>query len=314
MTRLNRNLSMNLTRLNRLVPAAALLACVSAQAHVTLPAGGAAAGSTYTAAFRVGHVCKDAQSTTAVRVRLPAGFTLLEVPARPGWKVSQTATEVRWEAEKPEFALPRSERGTFVVQGRLTDKPGTLWFPVLQTCDKGQADWATIPAGEAEKPAFPAARLDVLPPGTAAVDVRDAWARTTVAGQAATGVFARIAAPSGARLVGGSSPVAGTVEIHEMKMDGNIMRMRQLEQGLELPRGEAVELRPGGYHIMLMGLKQPLAAGTQLPLVLRFVDAEGRAGTRELQVPVMTAPAGSAATGSGHEHHHHHHHHQQPKR
>lgn len=285
-----------------LVCGLAALSGLPAMAHVTLPAGGAAAGSSYTAAFRVGHACKDAKATTALRVRLPQGFVVEDVPARPGWTVTRTASEVRWEAQTPQAALPGSERTTFVVRGRTPQTPGTLWFPVLQTCDQGQADWAEIPAREGDKPAFPAARLDVLPPGVAAVDVRDAWARVTVQGQGATGVFARLAAPSGARLVGGSTPAAATVEIHEMKMDGNVMRMRALEQGLELPRGETVELRPGGYHLMLMGLKQPLQAGTTVPVVLRFVDAEGRTGTRELQVPVMAAPAGGGAAASAHDH------------
>jgi copper(I)-binding protein len=67
-----------------------------------------------------------------------------------------------------------------------------------------------------------------------------------------------ITAKDGARLVGASSPVAGVAEVHEMKMDGDVMKMRAVEGGLELPAGKTVELKPGGYHVMLMDLKAPL--------------------------------------------------------
>ncbi|MFM1855627.1 MAG: hypothetical protein RLZ83_936 [Pseudomonadota bacterium] len=129
-----------------------------------------------------------------------------------------------------------------------------------------------------------------------AVDVAQPWARATVPGQSATGVFARLTAREATRLTGGSSPVATAVEIHEMKMDGNVMRMRALESGLALPAGRAVDLKPGGYHVMIMGLKQALPEGSTLPLTLTFTDAQGRAGEVTLQVPVRSMQA------SGHSH------------
>ena len=130
----------------------------------------------------------------------------------------------------------------------------------------------------------------------APVDIRQPWARATVPGQSATGVFARVTAREAARLTGGSSPVASVVEIHEMKMDGNVMRMRALEAGLALPAGRAVDLKPGGYHVMLMGLKQALPEGSTVPLTLTFTDAQGRASEVRLQVPVRSLQA------SGHSH------------
>src|SRR5262245_49869929 len=108
-----------------------LLAAMIAQAHVTLPPGGAPAGSAYAAAFRVGHACKDATSTTALKVRLPEGFTPFEAVPRAGWTVTQAGSEVSWTASSPQAALPTKEATTFVVNGKLTDKPGTLWFKVL---------------------------------------------------------------------------------------------------------------------------------------------------------------------------------------
>ncbi|GAP38704.1 copper chaperone PCu(A)C [Piscinibacter sakaiensis] len=278
----------------------------SSQAHVTLPPGGATAGSVYPAAFRVGHACKDASATTALVVRVPAGFEPLDAPPRPGWRVSVGPQEVRWTAEGPAQALPDKERARFVVRGRLTGTPGTLWFKVRQACDRGEADWSEVPASDSDKPAFPAARLEVLAPGLAPVEVREPWARATVAGQGAAGVYAQLTAGAGARLVGGRSPLAAAVEVHEMRMEGSVMRMRELADGLPLPPAEPVTLAPGGLHLMLTGLKQPLAAGSVLPLTLQFVDADGRRSERTLEVPVRAAdaaPAGAGAAGGGHAHH-----------
>jgi len=274
-----------------------------AWAHVTLPPGGATAGTVYDAAFRVGHACsKDATATTGLKVRLPAGFTVVEAQPRPGWTLASSRDEVSWTAASPQAGVPAAEKTAFVIRGKLTSKPGTLWFKVLQTCDQGSVDWATVPVREGEKSSTPAARLDVLPVGVAAVDVRNAWARLAVPGQSATGVFARLTAPAGARLLGGSTPVAAHVDVHEMKMEGDVMRMRELDQGLALPAGETVALSPGGFHLMLTGLKQALPAGSSVPLTLRFVDPQGREASLLVQVPVVaTPPAGDEA--SAHAHH-----------
>jgi copper(I)-binding protein/uncharacterized protein YcnI len=279
---------------------AAALFTAAAQAHVTLPPGGATAGSTYPAAFRVGHACEGAAATTALRVSLPEGFKLVDAQPRPGWTLESNAREVVWTASSAQAALPASEKTSFNLRGRLPDKPGTLWFKVLQTCDRGSADWAEVPTGDV-KPPSPAARLDVLPAGIAPVDVRDAWARPTVTGQRSTGVYAKFTSGAGTRLLGGSSPLAEAVEVHEMAMEGDVMRMRALDRGLELQPGQPVELRPGGYHLMVTGLKQALPAGSTLPVKLRFVDRDGREGALELQVPVAAGEPGGAMAG-GHKH------------
>jgi len=120
--------------------------------------------------------------------------------------------------------------------------------------------------------------------------VKDPWVRAAVPGQTGTGAFMKITAKDGSRLVSASSPVAGVTEVHEMKMEGNIMKMRALEAGLELPAGKTVELKPGGYHVMLMDLKGPLAKDSTVPLTLVFKDAKGAESRIELKVPVSTAP------------------------
>ena len=126
------------------------------------------------------------------------------------------------------------------------------------------------------------------------VDIKDAWTRSTVQGQKATGAFMKLTAKEGAKLVGGSSPVAGVVEVHEMKMEGDVMKMRAVPGGLELPAGKAVELKPGGYHVMLMDLKAPLMKDTTIPLTLIFKDAKGVETKTELKVPVSTMAPGGA--------------------
>lgn len=113
----------------------------------------------------------------------------------------------------------------------------------------------------------------------------DAWARATVSAQKATGLFLQLRSPDAARLVGGSSPAAGRVEIHEMRMDGGVMKMRELA-ALELPAGQTVALKPGGYHLMLMELKQPLQAGASLALSLQIERPGKPVETLQLQVPV----------------------------
>lgn len=127
------------------------------------------------------------------------------------------------------------------------------------------------------------------------VEVQGAWARASVPGQKATGAFMTLTASEGAQLVGVESAVAGVAEVHEMKMDGDIMRMRAVQGGLDLPAGKAVQLKPGGYHVMLMDLKAPVAKDSTIPLTLVFKDAQGVESKVELQVPVSTAPPGPMA-------------------
>jgi hypothetical protein len=120
------------------------------------------------------------------------------------------------------------------------------------------------------------------------VDVGHAWVRTSVQGQSATGAFMTITAREDARLVGVASPVAGVAEVHEMKMDNGVMKMRAVQGGLELPAGKAVELKPGGYHVMLMDLKAALPKGSTVPLTLVLKDAKGVESRVELTLPVST--------------------------
>ena len=125
--------------------------------------------------------------------------------------------------------------------------------------------------------------------------VKDAWVRGTVAGQKATGLFAQISSAGGGKLVSASSPVAGTVEIHEMAMDGSVMKMRAVP-AVELPAGKTVDFKSGGYHLMLLDLKQELKPGETVPVTLVVEGAGGQRESVEIKAPVKAladAPAQS---------------------
>lgn len=128
-----------------------------------------------------------------------------------------------------------------------------------------------------------------LPAWAANVSVTDAWARATMPGQKVSGAYMQIRSDADARLVGASSPAVPRVEVHEMKMDGDVMRMREVK-AIELPKGKAVSLEPGGYHIMLMNLAKPIAAGEIIPLVLT-VESGGKQQTIEVKAEAR-APMG----------------------
>jgi periplasmic copper chaperone A len=125
------------------------------------------------------------------------------------------------------------------------------------------------------------------------VEVKDAWVRASVQGQMATGAFMKLTAKDGTQLVSVSSPVAGVAEVHEMKMEGDVMKMRAVP-ALDLPAGKTVELKPGGYHVMLMDLKTALKKDSTVPLTLVFKDAKGVQSTLVLKVPVAVMPMAHA--------------------
>lgn len=108
-----------------------------------------------------------------------------------------------------------------------------------------------------------------------ALEIDSPWARATAPTAPAGGGYLTIVnkGTTADRLVTVRSPVAQAAEIHEMKMEGNIMRMRELDKGLEIPAGGTVTLAPNGFHVMLMGLKAPLKQGTKVPLTLVFEKA-----------------------------------------
>lgn len=127
----------------------------------------------------------------------------------------------------------------------------------------------------------------------AAVHAERSWARATAPGQSVGGAYVTLTSPSDDRVVSATSPVAAKAELHEMSMDGGVMRMRELPNGLALPAHQAVALAPGGIHLMLVGLKQPLAVGQTIAVQLRFLHGP------PLDLNVQVAPVGARGPGLG---------------
>ena len=130
-------------------------------------------------------------------------------------------------------------------------------------------------------------------PAQAQTRVQDAWVRGTVPQQRATGAFMQLSSTAGGKLVSVSTPAAGVVEIHEMKMDGSTMQMRPVPS-LDLPAGQVVALKPGGYHVMLLDLKAPLNSGDTVVLNLVVEGRDGKRETLVVKAPVRALGAAAA--------------------
>lgn len=130
----------------------------------------------------------------------------------------------------------------------------------------------------------------------AQVEVAEPWARATVPGQQASGAFMTLTSARDARLVAVRSPIAGVAEVHEMALENNVMRMRAVPS-LPLPAGQAVVLRPGGHHLMLMNLKAPLQAGDHVSLTLTIEGADGKREDVEVHAPIRPLTSGSSGHG-----------------
>ena len=302
----------------------------TASAHITLEKAQAAVGASYKATLRVPHGC-DGAATTKIAVKLPDGFIAAKPMPKAGWqikitkgtyektyafyhgeKLSKGATEVTWSGGP----LPDDEYDEFVVAGFVAGELApdhALYFPVTQDCEKGSAKWAEIPA-EGQSPhalKFPAPSVMLIAKQSSghmhmaaatfkagALVIEAPWSRATPGGAKTAGGYLKITnngtAPD--RLLRGTFAVAGSGQVHEMSMQGTVMKMRELDDGLEIKPGQTVELKPGGYHMMFMDLKEPLKAGQTIKGTLVFE----KAGSVDVEYAVQ--PMG--ATGSGMEHKH----------
>ena len=131
----------------------------------------------------------------------------------------------------------------------------------------------------------------------AQVTVADAWVRATVPGQPVAAAYLKIRSARAAKLVAVRTPVTARAEIHEMRMDGGIMRMRPVTR-LELPAGKMVELKPGGYHLMLMNIAKPLRPGEVVPIALVIEGPKNRRQEVKIEAEVRDMTGGM--TGGAH--------------
>ena len=147
-----------------------------------------------------------------------------------------------------------------------------------------------------------AAMLSLPTLAQAEVTVSDPWVRATVPGQQATGAFMVLQSTDNAQLLGASSSLSKQVEVHEMAMENDVMRMRQVEH-IELPAGKAVELKPGGYHIMILGLDKQVETGSSVDITLHIQNAAGQKEEVNVTAPVraLNSKPGQAHKG-GHGH------------
>jgi periplasmic copper chaperone A len=146
----------------------------------------------------------------------------------------------------------------------------------------------------AEEAAAPQAMMQTVEIG--ALKITGAWAKAMLPGQPVGGGYLTIenAGAEADRLVSATTDATPDLQIHEMKMEGDVMKMRQLADGLEIPAGGKVELKPGGYHLMFMAMKEPLKQGGMVKVTLKFE----KAGEVEVALPVEAADA----MGPGHMH------------
>jgi periplasmic copper chaperone A len=289
-----------------LIPVSLLVAAFAANAHVSLDPARAEAGTFYRGILRVAHGC-DGAPTTSVDVVLPPGTQRARASAKSGWQLVETTHEIVWTAARGQ-ALAAHDKGEFPLEFQLPATPGPLWLKVLQRCQGGSMNWVDVPAQgtSTEGMKTPAVLLQVLSHDEFAAAqsqpvVDGAWARASVPGQQVSGAYMRITAKEPTQLVAVSTPVAGKAEVHEMKMDGEVMRMRPAGP-VELPVGRAFELKPGGFHVMLQDLKKPLEPGSSVPLTLVFRNARGVESRMDLRVPVSAQPPQGSAAAADHKH------------
>jgi copper(I)-binding protein len=137
----------------------------------------------------------------------------------------------------------------------------------------------------------------------AQVTVKDPWVRATVPAQKSTGAFMQLTAAQDMRLVQASSPAAGVVELHEMRMENNVMKMSAVD-GIALPAGKAVSLASGGYHVMLMDLKAQVKEGDTVPITLVVEDKNKKRQNVEVKATVRSLAASGGGMGSHGDHKH----------
>lgn len=289
------------------VGAALGLAVTHASAQVNLSQTSFEAGVNFAAFFTVEHGC-GASPTTALRVEIPEGVAVLELPDKPGWSVSAErdggrVTAVNWQSRQQPADI-----GPFGLLVKLPAKPGQLIFPAVQRCGTKEIRWADMPGRTSANPA-PRLVLVAAAPNAHAehagpIMIDQPWARATPPGAQTAAAYLTIMnhGTEDDVLVAASSPQADRVEFHETTMTGGVMRMRPATRGLAVPAHGTIELKPdGGYHLMLGGLKAPLRSGTMLPVTLRFA----KAGPIDVVFAVEPIGARGPSAGAAPEHQHH---------
>ena len=295
-----------------------------AAAHSTLEVQQANPGASYKAVLRIPHGC-GTEATHTVRVQIPEGFYNVKPMPKAGWtleivtgpyentyvnhgtEVSEGVTEIVWS----EGNLPNEFYDEFVFRGTFADtlEEGPFYFPAIQECANGEEAWIdvggggdmpapslTLVAGSSDAHAHHGAMATPAETTIGDLTIAGAFTRATLPNAPVAGGFLTVtnAGAQDDTLIAVETPAAKEGQIHEMAMDGDVMKMRQLADGLVIPAGETVVLEPGGYHLMFMGLTGPIAEGDAVPVKLTFE----KAGTITLNL----IAAGSAADAPADDH------------
>lgn len=300
-------------------------------AHAGITPSEAVNGTTVKLAISIPHGC-DGAATDTVIIKLPEGFVSAKPMVKAGWTIEITkgdyaksydvhgsaatsgAIEVKWSGG----SVPDDQYDEFIVRGSVQgfDAATALPFAVTQLCGTASVSWDQV-AAEGQDPhslEHPAPVLKVTP--AAAADhghghdhAAAAPAAVTLGNLELTGPFTRATLPNAPvaggfvtitnkgeadRLLSATSPISDVVQLHEMKMEGDVMKMNEVAGGIEIPAGGTVTLAPGGLHIMFMGLKERLIEGGSVPVTLTFE----KAGTVQIELSVE----GIAAKDAGMDH------------
>lgn len=312
----------------------ASVSTAQAFAHATFVDGSAEHESTVVAALQVPHGCDGGLATTEVQIKLPEGFISAKPQPKAGWElevikgdyqkayknhgkeIKSGPVEIRWKGGN----LPDEFYDTFAVQGKISgiEAGQDLPFKVTQLCgDKGKVSWDEVAAAGVDphslKSPAPTIRvaakaahaagghdhgamdMDVVKAGN--LEVSGGATKAMLPGQPVGGGYVTIknAGTSDDKLIGVESSTSGRAEIHEMAMVNDVMKMRKLDDGIVIPAGQTVELKPGGLHMMFFDVKKPFAEGDKVPVTLIFE----KAGKVEIVLS-----AASAAKGNGGDHQH----------
>ena len=310
-----------------LIAASLALPATQAFAHITLENPQARPGASWKGVVRIGHGC-DGTATTTLKISIPEGLVNVKPMPKAGWKLEilkgKYAAEYTLYGEKlgegvqqiiwsggnlPDDFYDEFVFSSTIAPGLPLDKP--LYLPVVQECEKGASNWVQIPGPGQEASALkaPAPFIRLVAGPVAPVEVRlgtlvisQPWARATPAGAPVAGGYIRVTNTGEVadRLVGGSTDIARAVELHEMKTEDGVMKMRPLPDGLVIEPGQTVELKPGGLHLMFPGLKRQLKQGESFKVTLVFEKAGPV--TLDFRVEGMGAQ-GAGAAGDEHAGH-----------
>lgn len=310
----------------------AAVSTAQALAHATFVDGSAEQESTVVAALQVPHGCEGGLATTEVQIKLPEGFISAEPQPKAGWElevikgdyqkayknhgkeIKSGPVEIRWKGGN----LLDEFYDTFAVQGKVSgvEVGQELPFKVTQLCgDKGKVSWDEVAAAGVDphslKNPAPTIKvtakahagghdhagmsmdMDVVKAGN--LEVSGGATKAMLPGQPVGGGYVTIknGGDSDDKLIGVESSAAGRAEIHEMAMVNDVMKMRKLDEGIVIPAGQTVELKPGGLHMMFFDVKKPFAEGDKVPVTLIFEKAG--------KVDVILS-AGAAKGGGDHQH------------